>query len=347
MLTIAAFGQNRQGKDYALFFAVAEYSDSKLQPLPQTIQNARKIAEVLEKQYNFNTEIIENPSLDDIETKLNDYRKRYANGSLPKDGQFLIFFSGHGVKKFENGYFLPADAESDRIVRTGLSYAIWRPYISQINCQHILVAVDACYSVTFDPKWNTMDGLSDFKRIGELNETQRILENYRAYKSRVFFTSDAREDVVPGRSNFARKFLEGLEALRYSRPFITASKLFANYIEKAQPSPKGGDFEADDPRSAFLFFPKVSTQPDIKRYTQQENEIEAYEAIQDNLSIAACQQYLNDYPNGIFRTEVYTQLLQLQEEQDWKIARLKNTKSSYQHYLINIQMVFILLKQPV
>ncbi len=330
----SVWSQNgRQGMDRALFFAVSQYQDDRLQHLPQTITNAREIAQILISKYGFTTEIVENPSLDDIEAKLTEYRKRYNNGRLPKKGQLLIFFSGHGVKEFNNGYFLPADANLDRILRTGLSYNTWRPFMSQINCDHLMVAVDACYSVTFDPQWNSMNGERGFHRVGELNETESILENHKRYPSRIFFTSDAREDIVPGRSNFARKFLEGLSGLQYTLPFATSSKLFADYIDKAQPSPKGGAFEGDDPRSAFLFFPQVQIRLDDDRYVRQQKDIEAYEALQLQPSITAYQKYLDDFPKGEFRTEVYNLLVQLREDQDWKLATLKNTTASYQNYL--------------
>ncbi len=325
--------KERKGMDRALFFAVSQYQDDRLQHLPQTIRNAREIAQVLKSKYGFTTEIVENPSLDDIEAKLTSYRKQYSNGRLSKEGQLLIFFSGHGVKEFDNGYFLPADADPDRILRTGLSYNTWRPFMSQINCDHLMVAIDACYSVTFDPKWNSMSGERGFRRVGELSEAERILENHKRYQSRIFLTSDAREDVVPGRSNFARKFLEGLSGLQYTLPFATSSKLFADYIDKAQPSPKGGAFEGDDPRSAFLFFPHIKIRLDDNRYAQRQQDIEAYKALQAQPSISACQQYLSNFPKGEFRTEVYNLLLQLREEQDWELATLKNTKASYQNYL--------------
>jgi len=268
----------RQGMDKALFFAVAQYEDDQLSHLPQTIKNARQIAQVLENKYGFDTEVVENPSLDDIEAKLSAYRQQYASGRLPKEGQLLIFFSGHGVKEFNNGYFLPADADADRILRTGLSYNTWRPFMSQINCKHIMVAIDACYSVTFDPDWQMMSGGSRFERPGgELSDEERLQANHSKYPARLFMTSDAKEDVVPGRSNFTRKTLEGLAT--FDGRFLSARELFANWIKKAAPTPAAGDFEGDDPRSSFLFIPKNrsnsvterSNEEDLTPTTSQDN----------------------------------------------------------------------------
>ena len=321
----------RKDKDYALFFAVHQYEDSQLTDLPNTVKNAREIEKVLKDKYAFETEFIENPKLDDIEQKLEEYRWKFASGAFPKDGQLLVFFSGHGVQEYNNGYFLPADADPDRILRTGLSYNTWRPFISEFSCQHILVAVDACYSVTFDPNWKSMK-TPKFERVGEMDEADRVLSNHKDYPARIFFTSDSQEDVVPGRSNFTRKFLEGLSKLQYKGAFVTSSELFANYIKLAQPAPRGAEFEGDDPRSSFLFFPSTTIKTDPLRYEQRQRDMDAYAALQANPTISGCQQYLADFPQGNFRGEVTQTALQLQDEQEWQFASLKNTVESYQGY---------------
>ena len=318
--------------NYALFFAVHQYQDDGLTNLPNTIKNAEAIAEVLRTRYDFKTEIVRNPSMAQIEAKLSDYKRDYQLGRRDKGGQLLVFFSGHGVRQYNNGYFLPADADPDKVISTAMTYNNWRPFISEINCQHILVAVDACFSVTFDPDWRSMSGNTRFQRKGELSEEEKLLINHQKYRSRLFMTSDAKEDIVPGRSNFARKFLEGLSA--FQGRFMSAQELFANSIKKAQPAPRGGDFEGDDPRSSFLFFPKYEI-PKINtdQFNQRQRDMQAYRLITQNPSIEKCQQYLQDFPNGNFIGEVSQQLLQLQDEQEWEFAQLKNTKASYQNYL--------------
>ncbi|MFN7120209.1 MAG: SUMF1/EgtB/PvdO family nonheme iron enzyme [Saprospiraceae bacterium] len=322
----------RPGKDYALFFAVSNYKNSSLTNLPNSIPDARAIAEVLEKSYGFKTEVITDPTLDVIEQKLNEYREKFAKGTFAKDGQLFLFFSGHGVKEYNNGYFLSTDADPSRLSRTAFAYNIWRPIISEIQCQHILVAVDACYSVTFDPSWESKND-PKFQRIGELSESERILANHKDYKNRIFFTADAKENTVPGRSNFARKLLEGLLANQYKGSFITSTELFANYVQKAQPAPRANHFEGDDPNSSFLFFPTQQVKVDPQRFDQRQRDIEAYRKIQQNATVAACQQYLLDFPEGNFRSEVAALLLQLQDEQEWQFALLKNTNASYENYL--------------
>lgn len=324
----------RQGQDHALFFAVSNYEDDGLTDLPQSITNARTIAGELERRFAFITEVVEDPTLEEIENKLSEYKNRYDNGRLPKTGQLFIFFSGHGVKEYNNGYFLPADADPDRVFRTGLAYDIWRPYLDGINCQHILVAVDACYSVTFDPNWKSMgNGDSDrFRRKNELSESERLLANHQQFPSRLFFTSDAQEDVVPGRSNFARKLLDGL-ANSYSRvSFLTAEELFSNYVKKAQPTPNGGDFGRDDVRSNFLFFYKP-----VANLNDTRADRTAWQRAQEEKTMAAYRLYLQEHPNGDFRMLAEQELENLEAEdreiRAWETAKTTNTRKGYQDFI--------------
>lgn len=324
----------RQGQDHALFFAVSEYAHGSLTDLPQPLQNAQAIAGVLEERYGFKTEVVPNPTLEQIRQKLYDYRAQYDNGELDAQGQLLIFFSGHGVKEFGQGYFLPADAQAEDVFSTGLAYDQWRNFINEINCAHILVAVDACYSVTFDPNWQSKgDNDKDrFRRKNELSESERILANHEQYPSRLFFTSDAKEDVTPGRSNFARKMLDGLANHRSTAPFLSAKELFASYIGNAHPTPNAGDFGKDDPRSSFLFFPKARINIGDTRADGA-----AYRTAQQAGTLAAYRQYLRDYPTGDFKTIVQQEINRLEAEErellDWARAKQQNTPTAYETFI--------------
>ena len=160
----------RPGKDIAVFFAVNNYKNSKLSNLQNPVKNARTIAGVLSSRFGFDTLVVVNPTQQQIIHQLNELTRLYArneDGKHPSDGQLFLFFSGHGMSEDENGYFLPADADPAAPYDKGIAYEIWRPKINKINCRHILVALDACYSVRFDPDWkNKPDG--QFKRPGEL-----------------------------------------------------------------------------------------------------------------------------------------------------------------------------------
>ncbi|MBL7804092.1 MAG: SUMF1/EgtB/PvdO family nonheme iron enzyme [Saprospiraceae bacterium] len=313
----------RTGKDLAVFFAVEKYQNGSLTNLQNPVKNAREIAATLQSRFGFETEVLENPTQAQIIAKLNELTRLYAtnaDGRHPADGQLLLFFSGHGMSEDENGYFLPADADPAQPWAKGIAYEIWRPKIDRINCRHILVAIDACYSVRFDPDWkNRPDG--QFKRPGELTDAQKALANYEQYTARVFFTSDNKEDKTPDRSNFARKLLEGLSAPPGPEGYLTSSQLFANHVQGATPTPRAGNFGSDDPRATFLFFgltetPTAPADPDEAtwRSAQRQNTPEAY------------AYYLEAYPQGRYRAQAL-------DERAWLLAVRQNTPAAYQIYL--------------
>ena len=308
----------RPGKDYALFFAVSDYENARLQPLPNSIKDAEQIAGVLEADYGFNTEIIKNPSLDDIEDKLYEYQEKFKTGALAKDGQLLIFFSGHGMKEYDNGYFLPADADPDRLLRTALAYDTWRPFIADMDAQHILVAIDACYSVTFDPTWQSKNN-PNFQRPGEYNDTEKLLVNHEKYKNRIFFTSDAKEDVVPGRSNFARKFLEGLLDYRNKQEMVTAYELYGRFVKKASPAPRANHFERDEAESSFLFVTeKIAF--DVHNAQTREADLNAWKRAQHLNTLAGYQAYLEAHPSGLFMRQAKVVMYEIGDDTEWEIA---------------------------
>ena len=326
LLSLCLFSQNRQGKDRALFFAVNTYD--KMTDLNNPIKNARDIAAELEKSYGFEIEIVSNPTSLEIENKIIAYKEQYRKGRYASSGQLFIFFSGHGVKQGNNGYFMPKDGDPDRPHRTAIEYDYWRSKIDEINCKHILVAIDACHSATFDPNWKNRSG---FARPGEQN-ADRVIINFDAYKARLFFTSDAVGDETPDRSTFARQFLTGLRNKIFGIDYMTSDELYGSYLKKAAPLAGGGSFGTDEPGSTFLFFQKPAI-----NFSDVRSDRDAWQdALQQN-SIAAYQRYLRQYPNGDFRPLANQKLTQLQREEqellDWNTAKLKNTPSAFQAFI--------------
>ncbi|HRI62340.1 MAG TPA: caspase family protein, partial [Saprospiraceae bacterium] len=162
----------RSNRDYALFFAVNDYQPgSGFDDLSKPIENAEAVAKELRERYGFQTEVVKNPTLDQISAKLREYQAFFAKnpqGKYPSTGQLLIYFTGHGISEDNNGYFVPSDGNQKKLYSTAFAYEIWRPFINKIDCRHILVAIDACFSVTFDPDWyNKKMDPSAFKRPGE------------------------------------------------------------------------------------------------------------------------------------------------------------------------------------
>ncbi len=259
----------RAGKDFALFFAAKDYKNWK--PLSGPIQDAKAIATELKNYYGFDTLIVRNPTLDQIYEKLEEYqRKAYA-----ADAQLLIFFSGHGafLENSREGFFIPKEGnlrEKDPRFNSALPHARLSSYVESIPCQHILLAIDACYSGTFSRDVAFKGDVDERPGAPDQEaELQAKIKSYLEPKTRLFLTSGGKERT-PDPSDFALHFLQGLQSnRRKGNRLLKVSQLYDNHLEDAEPKPKYGAFSDNGYESNFLFVytppqqaPKTTAAPD-------------------------------------------------------------------------------------
>lgn len=292
---------SRAGKDYALFFAVEDYNH--MGKLTNPIDNATAIADELKTNYGFQTEVVKDPTFAKVAAKIAEYQQKFASGIFDQKGQLLIFFTGHGVQRGNNGYFIPRDGNPIVLYEKVIEYDNWRYEIDQIECQHILVMIDACYSLTFDPNWRNKTD-RNFGRRGDKNKDQVRLDHDQ-YRARLFITSDGTGNQTPDRSSLARQFLAGLRTHRGVNGYLSSEELYASYLRGAAPVPGGGDFGRDEPGSRFLFFQKQTN----SRISPQEQSFWDF-AVQQH-SVPNYQYYLNSFPQGHFRAEAQAAIAKL------------------------------------
>ncbi|MTB52767.1 SUMF1/EgtB/PvdO family nonheme iron enzyme [Lewinella sp. W8] len=315
-------------KDYAIFFAVEDYQH--MTKLTNPIDNATAIADELRDNYGFQIEVVPNPTFAEIAGKIQEYQQRFASGAFDQKGQLLIFFSGHGVQRGNNGYFIPKDGNPSKLYERVIEYDYWRNEIDQIACQHILVTVDACHSLTFDPNWRNKTD-RNFGRRGDQAKDQVRLD-YQSYRARLFFTSDGVNDQTPDRSTLARQFLLGLRTHRTANGYLSASELYAGYLKAAAPVPGGGDFGRDEPASRFLFFRKQA-QGDISGVQSDLTDWRIAEA-QDNCS--GYRTYLQKHPRGDFASMARTKINSCEKEERmlaaWQNAKTRGDCGTYKKF---------------
>ena len=241
----------RTGKDYALFFAINDYDH--WQDLTQPISDVESIAKDLRDLYAFETEIIRNPDRTTILTTIEKYRaKTYA-----ADAQLLIFFSGHGDfdESTKQGFFIPKGGR--KVVEFGdsyLEYQFLKQRIASLPCNHIILALDACYSGTANESI-AMRGAPG-SRPGTNAEAQRqqYISSSLQYKSRFMLTSGAKVRT-PDKSAFVAKFLEVLRGQGGADGLVNSSELFGN-LTTAVPKPVISTFGDHEPGAEFLFIGK-------------------------------------------------------------------------------------------
>ena len=313
----------RPGKDYALFFAVNKYKN--LEDLKNPITEANKLAEKLADEYEFQTEVVENPTRKAIKEKLEYYRDQFEKGNFDVEGQLFIFFTGHGIfeKESNNGFFIPGDGEPDDLQATAIPYSYWRPFIDRINCRHILVAIDACYSGTFDQKVTMKSGDTEndpvFKRPKELNEKERLIQNHQEHITRLYLASSAIEKT-PDKSNFTKKLFKALDEGGHRDGLLTAGEIFELYLKSVRPTPIFGEFGKDEAGSNYLFFPEEAkeviaiSKAEKEKVDAYQSEIEVWEAARKDNTIPAYERYLQKFPEGVFVTAAKAEMDRLGAE---------------------------------
>jgi hypothetical protein len=240
-----------QRTDYALLFATNNYDD--WQDLTNPVNDAKTIAEELEKNYGFKVDLVINATSEQVMLKLREYAlKSY----MPKD-QLFIFFAGHGQfdEAFGEGYIVAKDSRrNDPSYNSYIPHSKLRTIINNIPSEHILMVMDACFGGTFDPVI-AKAGHRGFEDEYVLTATE-LIERKLKFKTRRYMTSGGKEYVPDGRpgahSPFARKFLEALRTYGGKDKILTISEI-QPFLEVIKPEPRMGEFGDNVPGSDFVF----------------------------------------------------------------------------------------------
>lgn len=131
-----------KGNDVALVIGSNDYTH--LEPLQTAVNDAVAISRVLQQDFGFDVELLQNPDRYTLVSALAKYRD-----SLSADDRFLLYYAGHGQLDpiTQRGYWLPVDAESDNpsnwVSTTEISDALL-----SLDAEHVLVIADSCYAAS-------------------------------------------------------------------------------------------------------------------------------------------------------------------------------------------------------
>ncbi|HPG11899.1 MAG TPA: caspase family protein [Chitinophagaceae bacterium] len=255
-------------KNYALLFATDEYKDNEFNRLVNPINDAKALQNILQNDFGFEVKLVINPTRDEMELWLSEYRdnKRYG----PND-QLLIFFAGHGVY-YDNakmGYLVAKDSKmQDPTHKTYLSYSdLGNIYLKNINCNRIFLVLDACFAGSFFDN-NGLRGNPKEIDARNLTYLKRTSSNQRFYKG---ISSGGKQYVADGKpgqhSPFAGSFMRVLYNKALQKNFVTADEIIGE-IKSNPPAATAiceGNFNYSDPLSHFIFELKAAEKvSDIK-----------------------------------------------------------------------------------
>lgn len=240
---------SKERKDFALFFAVDDYD--QWNDLTNSVKQAEQIAGALTEFYEFDAEVVKNPSREMINRKLQHYQmKSFSNNS-----QLLIYFIGHGaIDNAGESFFVPKNGERvDHYNKTFLSYSDIQTKITNIPCNHILLTFDAL-------KANHLKTVAEFKR----NQRNRrslpglfLVDERLKHNSRLLLTT-GEDEYSKSRdiSIFSRQFLEAVKTLgQEDEDGIVTFEELLGFFEKIKPEPRFGELPGHQAGGDFLFIP--------------------------------------------------------------------------------------------
>ena len=247
--TVMADAAKLGRKDYALIFATDKYDNWS--SLINPVYDSRTIANDLKTNYGFQTDVVENPTQEQIFIKLREYAERKYN-SLD---QLFIFFAGHGFydDTFKEGFIvtkesLPSDPSRTSYVR----HSSLRSSINNNPCDHIFLVMDVCFGGTFD---ENMASRGMEEAYSEPTQSEMITRKLQ-FKTRKYLTSGGKEYVSDGvagkHSPFAKQFIEALDSKGGNDGILTLNELLT-YVEKLKTAPQFGKFGNDKQGSEFVF----------------------------------------------------------------------------------------------
>jgi hypothetical protein len=248
--TASAMLSNRT--DYALLIGNDEYDEWS--NLFNPVKDVTTIAEELETNYGFQTDVVLNATTSEIMAKL----REYALKSYQKDDQLFIFFAGHGQfdEIFTEGYLVGTDSKVTDPGKTSfISHSTLRTVVNNIKSEHIFLTLDACFGGTFDPLVARSGSRGQDDLYSDITQAEFIERRLR-FKTRKYVTSGGKQYVADGKpgghSPFARKFLQALRDYGGQDRILTLQEL-NGYLLNLKMEPHAGEFGDNEPGSDFVF----------------------------------------------------------------------------------------------
>ncbi|MBF0095132.1 MAG: caspase family protein [Alphaproteobacteria bacterium] len=227
-LALPADGKIDFGSYHALVIGNNDYRF--VTPLATAVNDARTVAELLEKDYGFKVSLLLNATRNQTLDAFDDLRR-----TLTDRDNLLIFYAGHGYLDHDSdrGFWMPVDADGKHRANW-LSNSDLADFVRAARAKHVLVVADSCYAGTLTRNLSVqMTGLDAMWRLAQK-------------RARTALVSGGLEPVEDsgggGHSVFAKAFLD---SLRSNTGVVDTSQIFSSMrrqvILGAQQTPQYGD----------------------------------------------------------------------------------------------------------
>ncbi len=261
---------NFTGKKYALIVGTDGYQSDDWPKLSNPIYDAKEVADELTNSYNYNVQLLNNPTMNAIYTALQFYYD-----SLRPEDQLILYFAGHGDfddKFLDDGFIVCSDSKSianDPVRNSYIQFAKLRKMINKLPAKQILLILDICHAGVFDDE---VLGSTMRENAGNTIKNRNVLQFLKdnsVYKTRYMLSSVGKESAFDGKagrhSPFANLLLQVLRAKGAgSEGIVTLSSICAvlqlaslNETETLKITPHKAPFGNTDPMGEFILIPEA------------------------------------------------------------------------------------------
>ncbi len=243
----------RERKDYALLFATNNYQEYN--DLVNPIDDADSIKSILTDQYGFETELVRNPTSEQIWDKIREYNEKIYS---PYD-QLVVFFAGHGTydEILKEGYYIATNSiKDDASGNSFISHIRLGKILDNNPCRRILLIMDSCFGGALEEIGSKEIGSASTKLTSDYELSQDdVLVRKLSYQVRKFFTSGGKEYVSDGikgqNSPFASKLIDALST-GGNQGLLTTSQIQV-VMERLPQQPRFGEFGHNEVLGDFVF----------------------------------------------------------------------------------------------
>ncbi|MCX4813851.1 caspase family protein [Streptomyces sp. NBC_01239] len=134
-------------KKKALLISCGTYTDSNLHPLPSSIPDSARFADLLERPNlgGFDVRIVNDGTLVTVQREIHELLHLAATDDL-----ILIYLSSHGLKDMFGRFYLALpDTDLSALPATSLSGRYIREQINDTQARRLVIILDSCFSGAF------------------------------------------------------------------------------------------------------------------------------------------------------------------------------------------------------
>lgn len=232
----------------ALIIGINDY-DRSIGSLDTALTDAIVLNDVLINNYNFETELLLNPTRAEIFDAMD-----YFSNTLNKNDNFIIYYAGHGELDLldkNNSYWLPSDAQK-KSKSNWISNLVITSWVKSLKSKHVLLIADSCYAGAL-----SRGTIGNFNKDNALSYFQRLIDK----KSRKLLASGGEEPVMDGGGGNHSVFAKALiDVLKENDVLMETYSLFDQIRKKViVNSPQTPEYEiifaSGDDGGEFVFIP--------------------------------------------------------------------------------------------